>query len=75
MNGAIADPSAKIIKAPNNAKKKMIGANHHFFLAFKKCQNSIIIDILDIGYLFIYNLLFSLVPVSSIISDNLFPII
>ncbi len=48
MNGAIADPSVKIIRAPNNTRKIMIGANHHFLRCFRKSQNSDKIESLDI---------------------------
>jgi hypothetical protein len=44
----MAEPSVRVIRAPNKTKKIMIGANHHFFRIFKKLQNSIIIDIFDI---------------------------
>ena len=40
MNGAIAEPSVKIIAAPNRTRKKMIGANHHFFRILRNSQNS-----------------------------------
>lgn len=46
INGAIADPDVKIINAPNNDKKIIIGASHHFFLTFKKSQSSRKTDIL-----------------------------
>jgi hypothetical protein len=35
MNGATAEPSARIIKAPRRTKKTTIGISHHFLLAFK----------------------------------------
>lgn len=44
MNGATAEPSVKIINAPNKTRKITIGANHHFFRTFKNSQNSDIID-------------------------------
>jgi len=40
INGAIADPSVRTIKAPKRARKIMIGANHHFLLILRKSQNS-----------------------------------
>jgi len=48
MNGAIADPSVRTIKAPNNTRKMMIGANHHFLRTLKKSQNSKKIESFDI---------------------------
>ena len=47
MKGAIAEPSVRIIKAPNNTRKIMIGANHHFLRTLKKSQNSKNIESLD----------------------------
>ena len=34
------EPSANTISAPNNTKKIMIGANHHFLRTLRKSQNS-----------------------------------
>jgi len=51
MNGANADPSVKTIKKPNNTRKTTIGANHHFFRAFRKDQSSLTIAILLITHL------------------------
>lgn len=51
MNGARADPSVKIIKAPNNTKKMMMGVSHHFFLTLKNFQNSTKIDNLECAML------------------------
>jgi|TARA_B100001964_G_C13732251_1_gene379344 hypothetical protein len=48
MKGAIAEPSVRIIKAPNNTRKIMIGANHHFLRTLKKSQNSESIESFDI---------------------------
>jgi len=48
MKGAIAEPSVRIIKEPNNTRKIMIGANHHFLRTFMKSQNSKNIESLDI---------------------------
>ena len=48
MNGATAEPSAKMINAPNKRSKIIIGASHHFLRAIKKSQNSLMIDILPI---------------------------
>jgi len=47
MKGAMAEPSVMIIKAPNNTRKIMIGANHHFLRCLRKSQNSKSIDSLD----------------------------
>jgi len=44
----MAEPSVNTIKAPNRMRKKMIGASHHFFLVFKKSQNSNRIESFDI---------------------------
>lgn len=48
MNGAIADPSVKIISAPKIARKNIIGINHHFFRTFIKSHNSFKIESLPI---------------------------
>jgi hypothetical protein len=48
MNGAIAEPSVRMISAPSRIKKMMIGASHHFLRVFRKLQNSERIDIFDI---------------------------
>ena len=40
MNGAVAEDCEKKIRIPNNKNIMMIGASHHFFLAFKKSRNS-----------------------------------
>ena len=57
MKGAIAEPSVRIIKAPNNTRKIMIGANHHFLRTFRKSQNSESIESFDIvnPYLYEFN--------------------
>ena len=44
MKGATAEPSVKIIRAPNRKRKMIMGANHHFLRAFKNSQNSLAID-------------------------------
>jgi hypothetical protein len=44
MNGAMAEPSVKIISAPKRNRKITIGANHHFLRTLRKPQNSLIID-------------------------------
>jgi len=44
MKGAIADPSVKIIKAPNIARKNIMGTNHHFFLTLINSHNSFKIE-------------------------------
>jgi hypothetical protein len=49
MNGAIAEPSVRMISAPSRIRKMMIGASHHFFRVFRKLQNSERIDIFDIA--------------------------
>jgi hypothetical protein len=48
MKGARAEPWVRIINPPNNNRKINIGASHHFFLTFKNCHNSEIIDNFDI---------------------------
>ena len=48
MKGATADPSVNTKRAPNNARKIMIGANHHFLRALRKSQNSKNIESFDI---------------------------
>ena len=50
MNGAIAVPSVKTIKVPNNSRKKTIGASQNFFRTLKNSQNSVKIDSLDIQF-------------------------
>ena len=49
INGAIADPSVRTIKAPKRARKITIGANHHFFRTLRKSQNSERIESFDIA--------------------------
>ena len=48
MKGATADPSVNTKRAPNNAKKNMIGASHHFLRTMRKSQNSKSIESFDI---------------------------
>jgi hypothetical protein len=48
MNGAIEDPSVKTIRAPNNTRKIIIGASHHFLRILRKYQNSESIESFDI---------------------------
>ena len=48
MKGATADPSVNTKRAPNNTKKKMIGASHHFFRTLRKTMNSFKIESFDI---------------------------
>ena len=48
MKGANADPSVITIRAPNNTRNIMIGANHHFLLTLMNSQNSNNIEIFDI---------------------------
>jgi len=40
MKDETIESSIKTIRVPNNTKKIMIGANHHFLRYFKKTQNS-----------------------------------
>ena len=40
MNGANADPCVNVMSAPKSTIKIMMGINHHFFLTFRKSQNS-----------------------------------
>ena len=49
MKGATADPSVNTKRAPNNAKKNMIGASHHFLRTMRKSQNSKSIESFDIA--------------------------
>ena len=44
MKGATADPSVNTKRAPNNARKTIIGASHHFLRTMRKSQNSKIIE-------------------------------
>ena len=48
MKGAKAEPSVRTIKAPNNTRKIMIGASHHFLRTFMKSKNSKNIESLNI---------------------------
>jgi len=48
MKGATADPSVNTKRAPNNTRKMMIGANHHFLRTKRKSQNSKNIESFDI---------------------------
>ena len=48
MNGEIAVPSVNIKRTPNNTRKIMIGAIHHFLRTFRKSQNSKSIESFDI---------------------------
>jgi len=48
MNGAIAVPSVKTIKAPIKSKEKIIGTSQYFFLTFKYSMNSDKTEIFDI---------------------------
>ncbi len=41
MKGASAEPLAKINRPPSSRRKITIGANHHFFRALRKLQNSL----------------------------------
>ncbi len=49
MKGAIALPSAKTIKAPNNKRTKIIGANQNFFRTLIKSQRSLINSIIKMA--------------------------
>jgi len=55
MKGAKTEPSETTKRTPITKRKTTIGKSHHFLLAFKKLQNSTIIDALDM--LFILNYL------------------
>ncbi len=44
MKGAKAEPSVRMMSAPSNINKMMIGASHHFFLTLMKSQNSLRMD-------------------------------
>ncbi len=48
MKGAIAVPSVNTIRAPNNTRKRIIGASHHFLRAINMSQNSKKIESFDI---------------------------
>ena len=48
MKGATADPSVNTKRAPNNTRKMMIGASHHFLRTMRKSQNSKKIESFDI---------------------------
>ena len=48
MNGTTADPSVNTKRAPNNARKMMMGASHHFLRTMRKSQNSKKIESFDI---------------------------
>jgi hypothetical protein len=41
MKGAMADPLAKIIKAPKNKSVKMMGSSQNFFLTLRKPHKSL----------------------------------
>ena len=48
MKGATADPSVNTKIEPNNMRKNMMGANHHFLRTMRKSQNSKNIESFDI---------------------------
>jgi len=48
MKGATADPSVNTKREPNNTRKMMIGASHHFLREMRKSQNSRNIESFDI---------------------------
>ena len=48
MKGATADPSVNTKRAPNNTRRMIIGANHHFLRTMRKSQNSKNIESFDI---------------------------
>ena len=50
MNGAIAVPSVRTMRVPNNKRNIKMGANHHFLRSLKYSQNSTKIETLDIFY-------------------------
>ena len=49
MKGATADPSVNTKRAPNNTRKTIIGASHHFLRTKRKSQNSKNIESFDIA--------------------------
>ena len=48
MNGATAEPCAKIMSALRANRMNMIGASQNFFLVLMNSQNSLTIDVFDI---------------------------
>ena len=48
MKGATADPSVNTKRAPNNTRRMIIGANHHFLRTLRKSKNSKSIESFDI---------------------------
>ena len=48
MKGATADPSVNTKRAPNNARRMIIGASHHCLRTLRKSQNSKNIESFDI---------------------------
>ena len=44
MNGAKADPSVRMIRAPSRTSRMMIGVSHHFLRVLKNAQNSLRIE-------------------------------
>ena len=59
MNGAIAEPSARIIKAPNSTSTIIIGYKYHFLFSFINAMNSVKIDNFDIFFLITPKLIFN----------------
>ena len=57
MKGATADPSVNTNRVPNNARRMIIGASHHFLRTMRKSQNSSNIESFDIvnPYFFEFN--------------------
>ena len=51
INGASADPSAKIIRLPKTIKKNNIGVIHHFLFCMLNSISSLMIDTFDILYI------------------------
>ena len=49
MKGATALPSVRTINKPMSSMIKTMGPSHHFFLVFKKSQNSEMMPILLFG--------------------------
>jgi len=48
MKGATADPSVNTKRAPNDTRKIIMGASHHFLRTMRKSNNSKNIESFDI---------------------------
>jgi hypothetical protein len=44
MKGATGELCVKTMRAPNKNSTRIIGVSHHFFLTFRKVQNSLMIE-------------------------------